>query len=272
MTRAWARQIPCNLFNFVTKKKEKEMLKELYLEVVANTRAAMVPKLVDLPDGKVLLYTPGSAPEVLDKDRVLHADNVSSTESMLDWCACYGESDLVVKVFRSRIEVSAYRSTAHLTDTLKFDLTLTPAVADLLLWCERPRTQAQVVAALRTTLAETFDDKMLPIFRRLDFSRKNDGSKSISHTGESLGKSVEARAQTASGEIPEILAFATEVYSNISAPPVLLRFALDVDANQEIIKITPIGDSIIHAYQVSSRAIVADLKAKLPEALVVCCE
>lgn len=248
------------------------MLKELYQQVVADAQKSVVPKLIDLPGGKVLLYVPGSEPEVLDKDCVLHADVVSSTESMLDWCGCYDEADLVVKVFRGHVVVAANRTAAHLADMLQFDLTPTRAFADLLGWVDRPRTQQQVVAALRTTLDGTFDEKLLPIFRRLDFQRKNDGSKSITHTGESLGKSIEARAQTASGEIPETVVFNTTVYSNIVTPPVYLQFALDVDPTNELIKIAPIGDCIGDAYQVCSRSIVADLKMKLPRALVICCD
>lgn len=248
------------------------MLKELYQQVVADTKASIVPKLIDLPDGEMLLYAPGGESRILTKDRVLHADIVSCTESMLDWCMCHAEDELVIKVFHNRIVVASSRDYAHQTDTCQFDLKLTKAFADLLFWLERPRTQQQVVAALRTTLVDTFDEKLLPIFRRLDFTRKNDGSKSITHTGESLGKSVEARAQTASGEIPDTLWFSTEVYNNILAPSISLRFALDVDATQELIRISPVGDCIADAYMVSSRAIVADLKQKLPKALVVSCE
>jgi hypothetical protein len=53
---------------------------------------------------------------------------------------------------------------------------------------------------------------------------------------------------------------------------VSLRFALDVDATQELIKIAPVGDCIDEAYRLCIRSIVADLKTKLPKALVVCCE
>jgi hypothetical protein len=249
------------------------MLKELYAAVVEDTKKSVVPKLIDLPGGKVLLYAPGSSPEVMPKDKVLHSDSVSSTDSMLDWCMRHDESDLVVKVFAHHIEVAAGRDFAHLLNAVRFALAHTKAMSDLLAWVERPRTQQQVVAAMRTSLAGTFDEpKILPIFRRLDFNRKNDGSKSINHTGESLGKSIEARAQSANGDIPETLLFDLDVYSNILAPTVTLRFALDVDASQELIKIAPVGDCITDAYNECSRAIVADLKHKMPKALVLCCD
>lgn len=249
------------------------MLKELYQQVVHDTKNAMVPKLIDLPGGNVLIYTPGGESQVLSKDYAVHSDVVSSTESMLDWCERYDEEDLVVKVYAHRIEVAANRDLAHRLCTVQFALAHTRAMSDLLAWIERPRTQQQVVSAMRTALAGTFDEpKLLPIFRRLDFTRKNDGGKSIAHTGESLGKSIEARAQSVSGEIPETLVFDLNVYSNILAPAVALRFALDVDATQELIRITPVGDCIADAYKIVSRAIVADLKSKLPTALVVCCD
>lgn len=81
----------------------------------------------------------------------------------------------------------------------------------------------------------------------------------------------EARAQSASGEIPEKLVFDVNVFSNINSPGVSLWFALDIDANIEAISINPIGDCIGDAYRTATRAIVSDLKRELPKALVVAC-
>lgn len=248
------------------------MLKELYQQLVADAKAAVLPKLIELPGGRVLLHIPDGESKVLDVNPVLFNDKVSSVDSMLDWCGRMNEDELFISVHSTYIMVESKREHAHTTDRLRFDLKLTAAMVDLLAWASRPRTQQQVVTALRTTLAETFDDKYLPIFRRLVFTRKNDGSKSIAHTGESLGKSVEARAQSASGEIPEKLVFDVNVFSNIPSPPVSLWFALDIDATIEQISIDPIGDCIGDAYRLCSKTIVADLKRELPKALVVCCD
>lgn len=247
------------------------MLKELYQQLVADAKAAVHPKLIELPQGNVLLHVPGGESKIIQKDPVLFNDIVSSVDSMLDWCGRLDEGDLFISVHQTYVLVQSKRDQAHTTDRLRFDLKLTAAMIDLLSWANRPRIQQQVVTALRTALADTFDDKYLPIFRRLDFSRKNDGSKSIAHTGESLGKSVEARAQSASGEIPEKLVFDVNVFSNINAPNVSLWFALDIDANIEAISIKPIGDCIGNAYRTATSAIVGDLKRELPKALVVAC-
>lgn len=248
------------------------MLTELYQAIITTTKTSTTPKLVELPGGKVLLYIPDREPQIMDVNPVLFDDKVSSVDSMLDWCGRMNEDELFISVYRTHILVHSKREHAHTTNMLRFDLKMTEAMIDLLAWANRPRTQQQVVTALRTTLAETFDDKYLPIFRRLDFSRKNDGSKSIAHTGESLGKSVEARAQSASGEIPEKLVFDVNVFSNINSLGVSLWFALDIDANIEQIKIEPIGDCIGDAYRLCAKTIVADLKRELPKALVVCCD
>ncbi len=248
------------------------MLKELYQQLVADAKAAVVPKLIDLPQGNVLLHMPGGESKIIQKDPVLFNDSVSSLDSMLDWCGRLDEGDLFISVYPTHISVQSKRDQAHTTDRLRFDLKLTEAMSDLLSWVGRPRIQQHVVSSLRTTLADTFDDKYLAIFRRLDFSRKNDGTKSIAHTGESLGKSVEARAQSASGEIPEKLVFDISVFSNIPCPPVSLWFALDIDATIEQISIKPIGDCIGDAYRLCAKTIVADLKRELPKALVVCCD
>ncbi len=248
------------------------MLKELYQQLVADAKAAVGPKLIELPGGKVLLHIPDGESKVLDVNPVLFNDKVSSVDSMLDWCGRMNEDELFISVYQTSILVQSKREHFHTTDRLRFDLKMTEAMIDLLAWANRPRTQQHVVSSLRTTLADTFDDKYLAIFRRLDFSRKNDGTKSIAHTGESLGKSVEARAQSASGEIPEKLVFDINVFSNIHTPGVSLWFALDIDATIEQISIKPIGDCIGDAYRLCAKTIVADLKKELPKALVVCCD
>lgn len=247
------------------------MLKELYEKIVADAKEAIAPRLIDIPGGKVLLICDGSSPQIIEKDDVLHSDTVSSMGSMLEWCSIYEETELYIRVHKDRVCIDANRSRAHLVQKLQFKLEYTRSFSDLSSWAERPRSQQQVVSALRTALSGTFDDPLLPIFRRLDFLRKNDGTRSVNHTGESLGKSVEARAQTASGEIPEIMVFNTPIYSNVASAPCALRFALDVDANQELIKISPIGDCVPAAFAEAQSELAADIKQKLPGSLVVCC-
>jgi hypothetical protein len=247
-----------------------QLLKELYQQITADAQAAVAPKLIELPGGKVLLVQGGISKEIV-KNRVLHSDSVSSLESMLDWCGRHDEEKLFIRVDSSAVLVSANRDIAHETDNLRFDLENTAAFMDLLAWVDRPRNQQQVVNSLRTSLEGTFDEKILQVFRKLDFQRKNDGTRSITHTGESLGKSIEARAQSAAGEIPEVLVFTTLVYRNVPGLPYSqLRFALDVDPVQDLIRLTPIGDCIQDAYAYSIQAFVNGLKESLPESLIVC--
>lgn len=247
------------------------MLKELYQAIVSDANMAMKPQLLAIPGGQVMILAPGREPEVRDLDRKLHRDEVASVASLISWCETYDQAELVVKVFNDLITVDASRDLAHENDQVGLKLCHCKAFADLLLWIERPRSNAAVVTALRTWLYGTFDEKYLPIFRRLDFTRRNDGSKSVSHTGESLGKSIEAKAQSASGEIPEVLSFNLRLYNNVLCPSVDLRFAVDVDANAELIKLTPIGDCIPDAFLATKRALVDDLESKLPNALVLDC-
>lgn len=258
-------------WTFRNLRKGTSMLKELYEAIVSDAHMAMKPQLLAIPGGQVMVLAPGREPEIRDLDRNVHRDKVASVASLTDWCETYDQAELVVKVFNDLITVDASRDLAHENDQVGFKLCHSKAFADLLLWIERPRSNAAVVTALRTSLYGTYDDKYLPVFRRLDFTRRNDGSKSVSHTGESLGKSIEAKAQSASGEIPEVLTFNLFLFNNVICPSVDLRFAVDVDANAELIKLTPISDCIPVAFQVTKRAIVDDLQSKLPNALVLDC-
>lgn len=248
------------------------MLKELYQAIFADAVKSVSPKTLDLPGGKLLLVVPGESSIQIDKDDVQCHDRVSSFDSMTEWCSRYEEDKLVVQVHGDRVFVSANRTSPTKLNTVRFDLVQTKALSDLIDWMNRPRTQSQVVAGLRTSLSGTFDPSILPIFRRLDFQRKNDGSKTVSHTGESLGKSVEARAQTASGEIPDNLIFDLNLYSNVSTTIVTLRFALDVDAVNELIRIAPVGDTLNDAFRSTGLHLVQMIKQDLPKALVILCD
>jgi hypothetical protein len=177
------------------------MLKELYEQIVADARDSVAPSKMDLPDGKVLIIAPGLAPTILPRDTVRFKDQVASMTSLLDWCANEDTNGLVIKVMPSKIEATANRFDPSGSDSAQFNLEHSKAYVDLMDWVSRPRAIQDVVKGLRTALAGTFDEKYLPIFRRVDFSRKNDGTRSVSHTGESLGKSVEAKAQSSSGKV-----------------------------------------------------------------------
>lgn len=242
------------------------MLKEFVGSIVDLARGSVTPTLVDLPDNKVLLVV-GESVETLTKNRATHCDMIVSLPSLLDWG--FDRQDLVFKVSNSKIVAESNRDYPHDSDKAALAFVESQPYADLLDWCKTPRTVAATVKGLRTKLAGTFDVGYLSVFKRLDFSRKNDGTKSVSHVGESMGRSVEMAAQSGAGEIPETLLFRCRLFAGLPIGECDLRFAVNVDANSETISIAPVGDCIVDAYQVARIELVARLKEEFKESLVL---
>ena len=131
--------------------------------------------------------------------------------------------------------------------------------------------QRDLIRVLRSELAGTFDPKFLAVIRRLDFSRKNDGRGEISHTRESLGRSVEKTVQSQEGDIPDTVPFTfswldqpRDIPSRITAV-----MAVDVDMTNEMFRLLPVGDSIESAQEEVLDEMVARVAEELQEACVV---
>jgi len=244
------------------------MLKELYETIVDQAKASVDPKLLELPGGEVLLVD-GLTTRVIKKDPVKPSDKVASISSLLDWCSKRSNEPIVVTVQGSCIVVRANREVKHLASDATFTYQQTRAYEDLQQWISRPRSQGQVVNALRTTLAGTCDAKILSVFKTLDFRRKSDGSRTVGHAGESLGRSVEALAQSSHGDIPETIVFSMNLYGNVPSSPCLIEVAVDVDVSNEIIQIQPVGDSLVDARRMVIKDLVERMKEELPDALVL---
>ncbi len=242
------------------------MLKEFVDSIVALARTSAAPSTVDLPNNKMLLVVDGSV-ETLIKDRRTHSDVVLSLPSFIEWCL--DRDDLVIKVSNDRIFAVSNRDIQHESDSAVLGLQQSNAYADLLDWCKTPRTVSATVKGLRTKLAGTHDTSYLSVFKRLDFTRKNDGSKSVTHTGESMGKLVEMAAQSGAGEIPEVLSFRVRLFAGLPVSDYDLRFAVNVDASTEVISIAPVGDCIVDAHQSTRVELVERLKAEYPQAMVL---
>jgi hypothetical protein len=242
------------------------MLKEFVDSIVGLAHKSKSPSCVDLPGNKVLLLH-GDTSETLEKDRKTHSDCVASLQSLIDWS--YDRLDLVFKVSDSGIVATSNRDYPHESDSATLSLEKSAAYADLLDWCKSPRGVSLTVKGLRTKLAGTFDPGYLSIFKRLDFQRRNDGTKSASHTGESMGKMVEMAAQSGAGEIPEVILFRVKLFSGLDISLYDLRFAVTVDPNAELVSITPVGDCIMDAHQGTRIELLSRLKSEFPESLVI---
>lgn len=225
---------------------------------------------IDLPaNRRRLIMADGSVEDVTrDPERV--QTSLLSFKSLLDWCDRFGrgQSSLIEVGERSVHVLSDYRN-RHLNDTAELMLVKSAGVLALENWENVGLSQRQVMRLLRTELAGSFDERYLSIFRRLDFQRRNDGTKELKHTGESLGRSIEKQAQSLEGEIPETLVFTLPIYSNVPGEHQTLRFAVDVDADAESIEISPINDCFTSAYRTAREQLIERLESEFATILII---
>jgi hypothetical protein len=82
--------------------------------------------------------------------------------------------------------------------------------------------------------------------RSLDFTRRNDGSRTIEHGRESLGKSIEMQVQSKQGELPEVFEINLPWYSTspVNEGWFRLSVTLDLDAASEAIRFVVRGDDL----------------------------
>ncbi len=109
--------------------------------------------------------------------------------------------------------------------------------------------QAGIIRWLKVNMAGAVRDDLVPTFRKIDFKRKNDGTKSIDHGSESLGYQVEASVKGAN-DIPEFISATIHVHQDKTlSKPRTIRLSLDIDVNHEQFELTPLPDELEIASQ-----------------------
>lgn len=236
------------------------MLKEALQFQHELGKAACCAKLLDLPDSKVLLVKPGGDTQILDRDRPLRKDSVATLGSLIDWLDEVGAGRNVdVWVSDSSAMAVADFEVPTTSDSVTLPFKHSRAWLALADWNGKGIRQKEAVRILRGPLFDTFDGNHLRVFKSLDFNRKNDGSRTVSHKGESMGKSVEAAAQSKDGDIPEVIAFTVPCYDFEESPKVIVKMAVEVDPEAETISLFVMGDSFIQGV----RASLAEIKERI---------
>lgn len=229
-------------------------------------RKSAEARLLNLPGNKALLTKPDGTAEVLEKDRTLRRDTVSSLASFVAWCE--GKDGVDVWVREKIVQAIHNPTVPNDVDTLTLALTHSHAWLALGGWNGQTRKQKDAVRLLRGPLADTFDEVHLRVFKSLDFSRRSDGSRNVSHVGESLGKSIETKAQASQGAIPERIAFQVPCFDFAESPSVTIIMAVEVDPEAETIALFAVGDSFAQGVRAALQSIAAKLDEQLPDAAV----
>lgn len=129
--------------------------------------------------------------------------------------------------------------------------------------------QRSLILFLKRNLAGAVDDTLISIFRRLDFTKREEATGNVKHGDESLGRGVHA-AVTGSAEIPEFLTATIIVYSNPEIRfPVTVRLSIDIDVQRCVIELTPLPDEIERAILATQEYIGTTLLDLAPEHVAI---
>jgi hypothetical protein len=125
--------------------------------------------------------------------------------------------------------------------------------------------QAGIIRLLRHDLAGAVPGDLVPLFRKLDFKRRSDGTTNLQHGRESLGRSVEAEV-SGTAELPELITADVRVYGSVGLIwKKSIRLTLDVDATNEVFYLAPEPDALEAAIQSTQADIANSLSANLTD-------
>lgn len=126
--------------------------------------------------------------------------------------------------------------------------------------------QKAAVKLLRYDLHGTGVETVLQALRVLDFSRTSDGTRTVEHGKESLGRTVEARVQRAD-KVPESFKVTTPVWSNAGLRGIeaAVEVGLFLDMDDEKVELRVLADEIDRALVVAQTALREKLAKDLPD-------
>ncbi len=241
------------------------MLKEALAYLADLAVKGVTPQLMDLPGNKRLLWVPGSEAQELEGNRTLRRDTVGNLSSFEAWIrAVGGDRDCDIWVRHDRIVAYVDPTEPHLVDSAKMPLNESEQLKTLRSW-KTGVNQQTFVRQLRTTFAELYDEKLLPVFRVLDFKRGSMTSRDVSHRGESLGRSIEELAQSRNGAIPEKMRFNVPLWDFVSSPMAMIDMAIECDNVGERLILLPIGDAFTTAVQTAQLELCERLRAEFED-------
>lgn len=151
-------------------------------------------------------------------------------------------------------------------DRVSLALAFSPQFSKLLqLQQENEFDQVEFVRLLRHDFAGCVKPELVPLFRRITFNRRNDGTADLQHGRESLGRSVEA-AVTASEDIPEQIAVKCRVYETQGCEwAVTVVCTVDIDTQLAQFSLTPLPGELTIALQAVQEKIGAYLRDALED-------
>jgi len=252
------------------------MLADFVKSIAEMATARREPKVVELPGHRFLLVQPDGSTEAFALPRKDVADNVADLEGFVALLGNHsvmleGEPIVFIGAATSGIGVVAIRGfcdSEFRRDSVT--LALNPsaallAVQQMMQW-QKPK---DFVNAFRDKLFDCSEADLLTKLRAIDFRRKNDGTRSIQHGSESLGRSVEAVVQSRAGELPEFTRLVIPWYEHEDFDTRQeLTVCLDLNATDEMMRLVPRGDSLALANQRALQSVKAIVCTALEQCLL----
>jgi len=228
-------------------------------------------QFVELPGGRRLTLW-GEDSEIAAENNEPINDQLTTLADLELWLQEYATDDAEPVVFVGELHVNAlsHRQLPHEKNTAFVPLAKSLAWDALEEACKAPGVkQDQFVRLLRGPLAGAIDPKWLPVFRRMNFTRSNSTDRGVGLNGEKLGRSVEKLAQSIDGELPDQLQFTLPVFQLSELTRQVVRCAVEVDADSELIRLLPVGDDFQEAIDAARRQIAAWVREHKPVSVSV---
>jgi hypothetical protein len=132
----------------------------------------------------------------------------------------------------------------------------------------RSLTVAEAIKLIRFSLQGVGADALVAAIRKIDFSRKSDGQKTVEHGRETLGKQVEAAVQQADS-IPQEFTAKVQLYANEGLRSLIaaVKVGVYIDVNDEAIQLIPLADEIpsaIRSIQSQLHELIVTAAPKVP--------
>ncbi len=248
------------------------MLDSEFVKTVAKLGIESVkPELINVEDNHTAVMVNGSIVHRFKKDEPFGNLTVADFNSFVvaaTKLVALAETS-VVRVTKAGIVLVCDDNKPHKKAKVELKYNPTAAYECLLAWEGNSYRVSSINKLLRTKLFSTFDEKYLAIFKQVEFARS--GSTVVSKTAnrDTMGKSVDNAVKSAAGDIPEVLMFQTQLLQNVPCEPVLLKYYVDVNHENETIGIAPMGDIVDRAMTDTVDYLVGNLTAHLSSALVV---
>lgn len=133
-------------------------------------------------------------------------------------------------------------------------------------------SQKALVRTLRTVMAGCVrNDDIIKIIRQIEFDVNRGSRSAVSHTQESMGRSIEKQVRAQAGELPEEIRFVLPMFSTPADvnTDIELVLAVEIEMEAEKIALTPTGNSLQRERQRVMGEIFHKLESVMPEKVVI---